>query len=229
MSSQDAYITLNSSFPASERLFMEKQAPLSRLRLDQRLKTLTADDAKTLFLIESLLAWHHYSMEDNDEAIIKHSRSAQTKIQQPTLKDIVAERLELRTAIAALRLRREGGGAPTTPWGVGRWTKQIEANWADPVFGLDASLPWLREANDFITNQDPLGFERYILEVTFLQLQRHAAKHIFDFEAVVIYVLKWHIFDRWSRSNTEAAAKRFESLAQAALGKYADSTELGEI
>ncbi|EPJ47737.1 MAG: hypothetical protein OFPII_11490 [Osedax symbiont Rs1] len=229
MSNQDAYITLISSFPASERLFIEKQAPLSRLRLDQRLKALTPDDANTLLSIESLFAWQHYSMDDSDEAIIQRARQVLAQIRQPTLRAIITERLELRTAVAALRLRKEGAVAPISPWGFGRWTKTIEANWADAVFALGTAMPWLHEANNLINNQDPLGFERYILQVTYRQLQRHGARHSFDFEAVVIYVLKWHIFDRWSHSNTEAAARRFEALVQSALGKYADASALGEI
>jgi len=46
MSDPDAYIALISSLPGSGRLFVAKQPPLSRLRLDRRLTALTTEDPK---------------------------------------------------------------------------------------------------------------------------------------------------------------------------------------
>ncbi|MEP3302188.1 MAG: hypothetical protein ABJO05_09480, partial [Roseibium sp.] len=46
----------------------------------------------------------------------------------------------------------------------------------------------------------------------FSQLDQSGAWHEFDFEAVVIYVLRWIIVDRWSRYSTDAARGRLETL-----------------
>jgi hypothetical protein len=51
-------------------------------------------------------------------------------------------------------------------------------------------------------------------------LHRHAERHPFDLEAVVIYVLKWGIFDRWATANREDAARRFDALTDEGLGTY---------
>lgn len=224
MSDPDAYIALISSLPSSERLFIAKQAPLSRLRLDKRLSALTLEDRKRLDLVEQLMSWRSYNMDDGDLVAISRAKTAMGQLGSETLCAIIAERMDLRTIVAALRMRKNGRAAPTAPWGASRLTAHVVANWSDPTFKLDRRMSWLREAVGLLDKQDPLGLERHILGVTFRQLQRHAARHFFDFEAVVIYVLKWNIFDRWARSDARAATSRFEALAQDALGDFAELT-----
>jgi len=220
MSNQDSYITLVSSLPISERLFIAKQPPLSRPRLDRRLKSLTIEDSNTLMMIEDLLTWSSYPMTSTDADVIERIHDVLEQVRQPTLIAIIRQRMELRSLISALRLRQQGETAPTTPFGYSRWQQRIHNNWTEPSFGLETIFPWLAKAQDFLSKQDPLGLERFILDITFRQLQRHASNHLFDFEAVVIYVLKWNIFDRWAHSNTEAAVRRFETLTEDALGDF---------
>ena len=229
MSDTDQYIALISSLPNSERLFVAKQPPLSRLRLNRRLSVLRPEDARTLTLIERLLSWSEYAMSDDIGTVSSRVKMALRDIPQPSLRDLVEERMEVRTAVAALRMRHRCDPAPTGPWGYGRWTRHIVANWADPTFRLDRSMPWLRQAATLIEQRDPHELERHLLEVTFRQLQRCLAHHQFDFEAVVIYVLKWNIFDRWAQSNSEAAAKRCLDLSVDAVGEFPDLILEGEL
>jgi hypothetical protein len=44
MSGTDSYVMLMASLPRSERLFLAKQPPISRLKLERRLQQLTAED-----------------------------------------------------------------------------------------------------------------------------------------------------------------------------------------
>ncbi|MCE8007777.1 hypothetical protein [Aestuariivita sp.] len=222
MSDPDEYIALVSSLPSSERLFVAKQPPLSRLRLDRRLAALSAEHSLMLAQIEALLSWSAYDMQADEAVAIRRAKAALRDIAQPTLRAIVQDRMELRTAVAALRLRARGDGPPPGAWGLGRWTRHIAANWSEPTFRLDRSMPWLREAARMIEHRDPLELQRHLLDVSFRRLQRHAARHQFDFEAVVIYVLKWNIFDRWAQANAEAAARRFSELSLEALRDFPD-------
>ncbi|WP_372571886.1 hypothetical protein [Ruegeria jejuensis] len=222
MPGPDAYIALVSSLPSSERLFVAKQPPLSELRLRKRLTALDEDDAKTLRRIENVLNWASYDARAEISDVVKRARSLLHDLPHPTLRAVVADRMDLRTAIAALRMRRDGMSAPTGRWGFGKWTGHIAANWSDPTFRLDAPLPWLREAGTLLEAGDALGLERHLLEVAFRQLQRHGGMHHFDFEAVVIYVLKWNLFDRWAASDAQAAARRFAQLSDDALQDFPD-------
>ncbi|MEM8597299.1 MAG: hypothetical protein AAGF76_12635 [Pseudomonadota bacterium] len=220
MSELDTYTALMASLPSSERLFVAKRPPLSRQRLEKRLSALEADDAATLARIEALLSWSAYDRQSDLQTVSARARDVLARTTQPTLCAIVHQRLDLRTAVTALRLRHRGEPAPTAPWGLGRWTKRIAANWNDPVFGVGRSMPWLRDAAQLLEKGDPLGLQRHLLDVSFRQLQRHAACHYFDFEAVVIYVLKWNIFDRWAKADSSAAAQRFTELSHDALKNF---------
>lgn len=41
--------------------------------------------------------------------------------------------------------------------------------------------------------------------------------HYFDFEAVIIYVLRWDINDRWAKNDEKKAIQQFEKLVEQAL------------
>lgn len=222
MSNPDAYISLICSLPGSERLFIAKQPPLSRLRLDRRLKALKPEDARVLQVLENALSWSAYDMDVTDAQAIGRCKQALKEVPQSTLRKLFMERIEMRTVIAAMRLRKRGEGAPSGAFGMGRWSRHIPANWSDPGFRLETPMPWVKEAHQLLESDDPLSLERLLLSVSQKQLKRHAARHFFDFEAVAIYVLIWNIFDRWSQSNAEDAAKRFEALAQQAMANVTD-------
>ncbi|WP_421726125.1 hypothetical protein [Bauldia sp.] len=224
MSDPDAYVMLISSFPSSEKLFLAKRPPLSRLKLRQRLRTLPPEHAATLQLVDDALNWGRLPITASDADVIARGRAALSQIKSETLRAIVLERLELRTAVSALRRRAHGEGPPAdgAPWGFGRWVGHIVRNWSEPGFGLDRVFPWLREADGLLRADDPVGLERLILDQAQRLLQRHAAFHTFDFEAVVIYVLKWNIFDRWARANGTAAIARFDDMTAAGLGAFAE-------
>lgn len=222
MSDPDAYIALVASLPNPERLFRAKQPPISRLRLNSRLRALTPEHRATLAEIEAVMGWGAYSMNDDLAEARGRAKRLLARLEPGTLRRIVAQRMDLRVAVAALRMRRDGSAPPSDGWAQSRYSRHIVANWSDPTFKLETRMPWIVEAQHLLGQKDPLALERFILDVTYRQLQRHGSNHLFDFEAVVIYVLKWSIFDRWARSDAHAAAARFEKLAQEALGGFAD-------
>lgn len=226
----NAYVMLLASLPGPAALFVAKQAPLSRLKLEGRLRVLAPEDMETLRLVEGALDWRQLPISATEQDVIDRGRAALSRIENETLQAIVRERLELRTCVAALRRRARGEGPPAadTAWGFGRWVGHIARNWTDPDFRLSGVFPWLREADRLMRADDTMGLERLVLEQSYKRLQRQAGEHIFDFEAVVLYVLKWNIVDRWARYNTEAAARRFEDLTQAGLGAYAKMSFEGE-
>ncbi len=62
--------------------------------------------------------------------------------------------------------------------------------------------------------------ERLLFEVVWDKLGRLGEGHYFDFEAVVLYVLRWNLADRWSRYQGEAAVERFRSLVDSGLEQF---------
>ena len=230
MSDPNAYIMLMSSLPSPEALFLAKRPPLSRLKLDARLRVLDPEDAKVLKVTERVLHWGDIPITVTDEDIIDQAKRAVREIESETVRLLIRDRLEIRTCMAALRRRRQGEQAPApgTQWGFGRWTSHIVRNWSEATFRLENVFPWLREADRLLKDGDSLPLQRMILEQAWKSAMRRKGEHQFDLEAVVIYVIKWNIVDRWGRYNSAGAARRFEELTETALGEHAALFEGGQ-
>lgn len=218
------YTMLIASLPHQPALFTEKQTALSRLRLEQRLGMLEEEDARVLRLAEDVVAWEHLDFEADEAAIVRRARAVLDDLSEGAIREIVLWRLELRTIMAALRRRARGEGAPGRHelWGHGRWVARIRRAWSEPDFGLSGVFPWIDEANRLLAADDAIGLERLVLAEVWQRLGRFAWEHEFDFEAVVIYVLRWSVIDRWSRYEVDPAARRLDELIAEALSDLPD-------
>jgi hypothetical protein len=210
---------LISSLPYHESLFGAKRAPLSRLRLRQRQHLLDEVDLACLRVVAGLLEWSHHGMERRDEEIIAHAREVLPTLHNAFARDLIVWRLELRTASAALRRRHRGLPAPSEreAWGYSRWVGHIRRHWSEPQFRLERVYPWLPEARTLLEAGDSLGMERLLLTTNWEHLDRVAVGHEFDFEAVLIYSLRWDLVARWTGYSSDEAAVRFEELLEAGM------------
>ena len=216
------YVTLMASLPPLGQLFGTKETPISRLKLDNRLKMLKKDDTALLQQIENLVHWSHLPMERTDAQIVASAKRFCEKVRNPILREAVESRLELHTIVAALRRRKGGGSAPAPgdSWGYGRWVGYIERHWTEPTFRLQGMFPWVSEANRLLNANDSVALERLLFGVVWDKLGRLGEGHYFDFEAVVIYVLRWNLVDRWCRYEGEAAVERFSTLVDSGIEKF---------
>lgn len=218
------YVTLIASLPPHiAKLFATRQTPISRLKLNERLEMLEPCHAKDLALIENLVHWDRMPIETTSREMIWRGEQAQDQIENEFVKEIISWRLEMRTIVKALRLRGTGQNAPlaASKWGFGRWLRSIEAHWDEPAFGLDRHFPWLIEASGLLEENNHLALERLLLGQLWDYYGRVAEQHYFDFEAVVVYVLRWDVIDRWSRYNGQRAEQRFGEMLDSALADYA--------
>jgi hypothetical protein len=213
---------LITSLPFHGPLFGARQTPLSRLRLSNRLKILNEADAQALRDLSSVLEWIHQSMSVTDAELIMRAKRFEEAWGEGFLSDIMRFRMELRTLYTALRRRRRGETLPPVgqPWGYGRWVRHIERYWNEPGFRLQRVYPWINQAERLIEDRDSLGLERLLLGIVWDYLIRISVGHEFDFEAVVIYVLRWDLIARWSSYDGARAVQRFDSLVDTALGRY---------
>ena len=185
---------------------------------------LDSKDANDLGIIEDLFRWNHMPIDTSDHEMIERGLWAQAQIENDFIREIILWRLEERTFIAALRRSHIGQAAPLAneKWGYGRWLLQIKTHWNEPAFGLGRQLPWLTEAERILAEENYLGLERLLLGRLWDYYGRVVGMHYFDFEAVVVYVLRWDVINRWSQYNVSKAEKRFNDMAESALGGYAD-------
>ena len=216
------YVMLICSLPFHGPLFGAHHTPLSRLRLEQRLRVLKPEDAVTLRRVTEILDFSHHSMELTDAELVRRTRTLEAEL-TGFLGELLRFRMEMRTLLAAQRWRRWGQAGPPGPgWGYGRWVAQIERNWHEPGFRLERFFPWVTDAERLLRADDSLGLERLKLAVTWAHLDRMSEGHWFDFEAVVLYVLRWELIARWTGQDGDAALGRFDTLAAAGLGPHAD-------
>ncbi|RDH82171.1 MAG: hypothetical protein DIZ78_17305 [endosymbiont of Escarpia spicata] len=220
--SRDAYITLITSLPYAGELFAVSQTPISRIQLEARLSFLTPEDATQLQAIEGLLWWSSHSHEASDAEIAVKTKRLLGELENEWLRQLIRQRMEFRTLVAALRRRRRGESAAdlNADWGFGRWLGVIHRNWSEPGFSLERAFPWVLEANRLLREEDHLGLERLLLGEQWRTLDQQGEGHYFDFEAVVAYVLKWGIMERWSSYHGEGAVRRFENVLDDAVGEY---------
>lgn len=211
------YVMLIASLPVHGRLFTQNQTPLSRARLERRLKLMTPDDRALLGDVERVVRWDALPGAAGDADMIRRAKDLLARLSADgltTLETAVQNRLELRTVVAALRRRHVGLDPPEseTTLGVGRWNRRILRNWDVRDFGLSIPFPWIGEAVDLLETDDPLNLEKLLLGRAWLDLRRLAAGHDFDLTGVVLYVLRWDIVDRWTRRGAEAAQARYDAL-----------------
>ncbi len=220
MSGRFKYTMLMTSLPPHKRnLFSTRQTPVSEIQLKKRLQWLQAEDAGDLAKIQNLLYWSKLK-DDTDCDVVQHSHQLLETIDNPFLKEVIRWRLELRTLIAALRKRHQGKKLPDIKEqvpGFGKWPYFIRRNWLQPDFGLGKQLPWLREANRMIEQNQCLELEKMLLTRVWRHYEHMGNGHYFDFEAVIIYVLRWDVIQRWNGYDRLQAVTRFTNIVDKSL------------
>ena len=221
---RDEYVMLMASLPALGPMLAAKHAPINWVRLQERLRLLRPDHRGQLSDISHLLVWSRLPLTRTDGALVQQARELIAHLTSPTLVGLVHERLEIRTLVVALRRRHAGHEAPIdeVDWGYGRFVQRIVLSWQEPDFGLRRRFPWLDAARECLEKEQPQGLERILLEVAWRSADRFSIGHIFDFEAVVLYVLRWHLLSRWTKYDSEAAAARCSELVADALATAPD-------
>ncbi len=62
--------------------------------------------------------------------------------------------------------------------------------------------------------------ERLLSSVAWTRWCRTAACHTFSFEAVILYLARWEIIDRWTSRDASRGRLRFEQLVSETLGEH---------
>jgi len=214
----DRYTMLLASLPHLEPPFMAQKVPISRRQLDKRLEMLADEDREVLDRVENVVHWGRLPLSLTDTELLARAAEELKHIPNEYLRAIVQTRLELRTVVAALR-RRQARKIPHAgeSWGWGRFVNHIQRHWNEPAFRLERVYPWIGEAQQRLHESDALGLERLLLMEAWRQLARVDYLHQFDLTAVVVYVMRWNIIERWSRYEAETALQRFNTLVNEAL------------
>jgi hypothetical protein len=219
MSDSTRYTTLICSLPHHGPLFGARRPPLSRIRLNEFLSVLHEQDKADYETLSLLLDWSRHDRERHDADILRDAHKLTPTLVNRLAREMVQWRLGIRSVMAALRYRQRGEGTPPAGalWGYGRWMPVILRHWNEVNFRLERVYPWLQEARTLLESGAAVELERLLLGVVWRELERQSQGHEFDFEAVLIYCMRWEVVARWTRYHPDAAATRFEHLVREAL------------
>lgn len=208
--------------PHPMSLWDNKNKPVSRLHLERRLSLLNEQDKQQLSEIESILHWAKMRDENSDAEMTEEVERVMQSVTNPLSKKVIIWRMELRTIITAIRQRKLGREVPTKNerWGYGQVVPLIRKNWQMDDFSLSHRFTWIKEANTLFETEQSVELEKLLLNLSWKHYESIGYSHYFDFEAVLIYVLRWNIINRWTQCDKEIAMRQFESLVIQGLGDF---------
>lgn len=209
------YITLVASLPYLPPFERAERSPITRLRLEQRLRNLDPDDARQLAKAEALVSWRmSLAKPKTDAEMVLRYRPVMQEISQPALREFIEFRIDQQTLLAGLRQRNAGldPAFMTQISGASRWAGFIASHWDDPDFKLTAVYPWIPEARAFLEANDARGLDSLLMGIIWRWLSRIAESNSFGFEAVFAFVFKWDILQAWLARDAAHAKSRFQEL-----------------
>ena len=213
------YYTLIGSLPTLPRSFdAADRMPISRLKLNERLKMLAPRDAKVTDEMADFLVWERHPLERTDEEIVRHYEKFMSEVDNRLARELIRYFMSIRTVMAGLRCRRLQLEPPT---GIPPLAGQIAKNWSHPDFRLGSEFPWIAEVDRLLRSESPFDLERMRVEVTWKYLNRLAQDHFFSFEAVLLYLVRWELLHRWTQRDTDLGQQKFEQLVDSAMGDFA--------
>ncbi len=211
----DAYTTLVSSLPYLTPFEQAERSPITRLRLEQRLRNLESGDARQLALAEGLVSWRlSLAKAKTDKEIVLRYRVAMQEISQPALREFIEFRMDQQTILAALRQRKTIFESTFLGQvsGASRWARFIGTHWDAPDFSLNSVFPWIPEASGYVENNDACALDKLMMGIIWQRLSRIAESNSFGFEAVFAFVFKWDILQAWLARDAGIAKNRFQEL-----------------
>lgn len=207
------YYALVASLPRLPHFEQGEYVPITSKALASRLRTLEPLHLAELEAAIKLTRWQKQPRERTTADIVAQYEKAMKVIEHPALRDLVEYRMDERTVMVALRMRQRGERPqPEVPWGVGRWTRKIEAHWDDSDLGVKSTFPWVDNARALVQSDDALELERMLLGVIWNKLTEIEGRSQFGFERVISFVFKRDLFKRWLTYDARAAKERFQEL-----------------
>jgi hypothetical protein len=224
------YAGIMVSLPRLEPLFQAKITPISRVGLDKRLALLDPKDKEILAAVRGMILWDTAGIEASEQLVRQSVETLQRMALPPTVQALCKEALELRSTLAAMRMRAAGQSAPSLEAsrklfapGVAR---RLVNRWSEPAFGLGRVYPWLTEADSQHRAGNAWAVEKLLLAWIWGRLEWYKTHHYYNVEAVVLYVLQWDMTRRRTMADAQKANARFEILLKNAMDKeprYADA------
>ena len=209
------YYHLIASLPRLPYFAHAEFLPITRQRLQQRLRLLSTYDEAQLRHVLELVRWRPTRVTGATDAELLDSYHRLEHIPlDPELRSYLDFRMQQRTLMAAVRRRQAGGEPPAEgeAWGVEPLAAAIRRRWNEPQFGLASQFRWLPAAQERWNAGDAKGLEQRLMEVAWRELTRIGERDMFGFPAVFAYAAKWDLLQAWLAGNPVQGKSKFQVL-----------------
>lgn len=215
------YVDLMVSLPHLRNPFVSEQTPISRVQLANRLNMLQADDRQLLSEISHVLYWGELESAEAEVELLKRAERLLRQADGRQLWEWVQWRLDVRFLMAALRLRRDQADAPDPQLfgAYSRYALNVQRHWGHTSFQLEGRFPWLKDVARHLEEQNALALEKVLLKEVWRYYSRRTLKVQYGFDAVVLYIGRWDLVDRWTGYRKDLARVRFDRLLEASLSQ----------
>jgi len=219
-----SYYMLVSSLPQLPARFDTGRLPISWPTLRNRLRMLEVEDGRVTRQIGQYFLWDRQPIDRTDNEVIDRYCELMATTSNALVRHLIHSRTEMRLLISAARRKRLGLGPPDWADRVVQSDEvlgQVRKNWSQPHFNLGAHYRWVEAFCRAYDSGDMREAQRVVFNERWNDWTRIAERYTFTFEAIIVYLVRWEIIDRWTSQNTEAGKARFAKLIEETLGEYA--------
>lgn len=219
-----SYYMLVSSLPQLPIRFDSGRLPISWPTLRNRLRMLEPDDSEVTRQVGLYFLWDRQPLDRTDNEVIDRYLELMRNSTNHLVRHLVRTRTEMRLIIGCIRLRAAGAGPP-------KWIDRIvdrdsplihmRKHWLDPNFNLGVHYRWVDAFRKQLDAGDMREAQRVVFNERWNDWTHIAEKQTFSFEAIIAYLVRWEIIDRWTSQNADAGKARFNKLIEETLGDYA--------
>lgn len=207
------------SLPPIERID-GGSALLTELSMQQRLKLLNVEDRRLLNGISDLLLSIHRQVTIDVPRLQSWWEDLQRRRDLRQLRAYVDYYLQLKTALAAWRCRRQGRDKDDS-WAFHPIAARIKRQWTHPDFGLQGALPDFIELRD-LAKQSPWALYDGLYRHLWQCAHRLEQQHYFDLDVAALYVVRWRLATNYRSAEAKAAQSRMDTAVDKMLAQ--DST-----
>jgi len=216
---------LVSSLPQLPARFDAGRLPISWPTLRDRLRMLEPDDSQITRQVGLYFLWDRQPLDRTDDEVIDRYQELMRTSTNDLVRHLVRSRTEIRLILSCIRRRTAGLGAP-------KWIDRVadrdsplshlRSHWLDPNFNLGIHYRWVEAFRKQLDAGDILEAQRVVFTERWNDWTRIAEKQTFAFEAIIAYLVRWEIIDRWTSQNADVGKARFNKLIEETLGEHAN-------
>lgn len=209
------YSALLCSLPHLKDPFTYQAQSISFVQLRKRMNMLEGNDYDRIRDIRYLFYWGGLPLAIDEKELVERARRFVDSLPYPEIREWLHWRMDLRVILAALRKRKQGQSSPAeSHWSFGDCEQQIQRYWSSPCFRFEHRYPFLKAAAEHLEQGESYELERLLLTSIWHYYAQQSPTNDYGFSAVVLYVMKWDLVNRWQQYDVERAKQRFETLIQ---------------